>query len=69
LVRNANPEKASRYTHLRWARVFGDNAQVAKEVLESIEMHLDMLLLYNIYSNHGCDPNIKRARLMAGWVA
>ena len=26
LIRNANPEKANRYTHLRWAKVFGENA-------------------------------------------
>ena len=70
LIRNANPEKANRYTHLRWARIFGENAhRLLKEVLESIGVHLDMLLLYNIYSNHGCDPNIKRERLMEGWVA
>jgi IS4 transposase len=70
LIRNANPEKANRYTHLRWARIFGENAhRLLKEVLESMGVHLDMLLLYNIYSNHGCDPNIKRERLMEGWVA
>jgi len=32
-------------------------------------MHLDMLVLYDVYLNHGCDPNIKRERLMEGWVA
>ena len=70
LVRNANSEKANRYTHLRWARVFGENAhRLLKEVLESMGMHLDMVVLYNIYLNHGCDPNIKRKRLMEGWVA
>ena len=48
LIRNANPEKANRYTHLRWARIFGENAhRLLKEVLESIGVHLDMLLLYN----------------------
>ncbi|MCK5307835.1 MAG: IS4 family transposase, partial [Zetaproteobacteria bacterium] len=42
LIRNANPEKADRYTHLRWARVFGENAhRLLKEVLESMGMHLD----------------------------
>jgi len=70
LIRNVNPEKANRYTHLRWAKVFGENAhQLLKEVLESMGMHLDMLVLYDVYLNHGCDPNIKRERLMGGWVA
>jgi len=32
-------------------------------------MHLDMLTLYGIYLNHGCDPNIKRERLMEEWIA
>jgi len=37
LIRNANPEKANRYTHLRWAKVFGENAhQLLKEVLNTI---------------------------------
>jgi len=70
LIRNANPEKANRYTHLRWAKVFGENAhRLLKEVLESMGIHLDMLILYDIYLDHGCDPNIKRERLMEGWVA
>ena len=70
LIRNVDPEKANRYTHLRWAKVFGEHAhQLLKEVLESMEMHLDMLVLYDVYLNHGCDPNIKRERLMEGWVA
>ena len=70
LIRNANPEKANRYTHLRWAKVFGEHAhQLLKEVLESMGMHPDMLVLYDVYLNHGCDPNIKRERLMESWVA
>jgi len=70
LIRNVDPEKANRYTHLRWAKVFGEHAhQLLKEVLESMGMHLDMLVLYDVYLNHGCDPNIKRERLMEGWVA
>nr|QNO44449.1 hypothetical protein OHDJCCFA_00006 [Methanosarcinales archaeon ANME-2c ERB4]QNO45860.1 hypothetical protein CLCIFPGF_00017 [Methanosarcinales archaeon ANME-2c ERB4] len=70
LIRNVDPEKANRYTHLRWAKVFGENAhQLLKEVLESMGMHLDMSVLYDIYLNHGCDPNIRRERLMEGWVA
>ena len=70
LIRNVDPEKANRYTHLRGAKVFGENAhQLLKEVLESMGMHLDMLVLYDVYLNHGCDPNIKRERLMEGWVA
>nr|QNO46670.1 hypothetical protein GCLKPONB_00001 [Methanosarcinales archaeon ANME-2c ERB4] len=70
LIRNVDPKKANRYTHLRWAKVFGENAhQLLKEMLESMGLHLDMSVLYDIYLNHGCDPNIKRERLMEGWVA
>lgn len=70
LIRNADPERANRYTHLRWAKIFGENAhRLLDEVLESMGMHLDMLTLYGIYLNHGCDPNIKRERLMEEWIA
>ncbi|KAF5413955.1 MAG: hypothetical protein C5S48_10325 [Candidatus Methanogaster sp.] len=69
LIRNVDPEKANRYTHLRWAKVFGENThQLLKEVLESMGVHPDMSVLYDIYLNYGCDPNIKRERLMEGWV-
>ncbi|CAD6491307.1 MAG: hypothetical protein DIAAKJNI_00081 [Candidatus Argoarchaeum ethanivorans] len=26
--------------------------------------NLDMLILHDVYLNHGCDPNIKRGELM-----
>jgi len=69
LVRNANPENANRYTHLRWAKVFTEQAdRLLTEVLECMELKLDMLTLYNIYLGHGCDPNVMRERLMGRWV-
>jgi len=53
LIRNANPEQANRYTHLRWAKTSGENAhRLLKEVLESMGIRLDMLVLYGIYLNH-----------------
>ncbi|MFQ6055466.1 MAG: IS4 family transposase, partial [Methanosarcinales archaeon] len=56
LIRNAAPEKANRYTHLRWAKIFTENAhRLLKEVLECMDIHLDMLTLFNIYLYHGCD--------------
>jgi len=27
-----------------------------------------MLTIYDIYLGHGCDPNVKRERLMERWV-
>ena len=69
LIRNANPVKAKRYTHLRWAKVFTDHAdRLLTEVLECMGLKLDMLTLYNIYLGQGCDPNVKRERLMERWV-
>lgn len=48
-------------------KVFGENAhRLPKEVLESIGIHLDMPLLYDIYSTHGCDPNIKHPKNAEG---
>ena len=50
LIRNANPENADRYTHLRWAKIFTEQAdRLLTEVLECVWLKLDMLTLYNIY--------------------
>lgn len=69
LIRNANPENANRYTPLRWAKVFSEQAdRLLTEVLECMGLKLDMLTLYNIYLGQGCDPNVKRERLMERWV-
>jgi len=69
LIRNANPENANRYTHLRWAKVFTEQAdRLLTEVVECMGLKLDMLTLYNIYLGQGCDPNVKRERLMERWV-
>ncbi len=69
LIRNANPEKANRYTHLRWEKVFTEHAdRLLTEVLECMGLKLDMLTLYDIYLGQGCDPNVKRERLMERWV-
>ena len=69
LIRNANPENANRYTHLRWAKIFTEQAdRLLTEVLECMGLKLDMLTLYNIYLGQGCDPNVKRERLMERWV-
>jgi IS4 transposase len=70
LIRNANPEKANRYTHLRWANVFTNLAdRLLTEVLECVGIKTDTLTLYNIYLGQGCDPNVKRERLMVQWVS
>lgn len=50
--------------------MFGENARrLLKDVLKSRGVRRDILVLYNIYLNCGCDPNIKRKRLMEGGVA
>jgi putative transposase len=69
LIRNANPENANRYTHLRWAKVFTEQAdRLLTEVVECMGLKLDMLTLYDIYLGQGCDPNVERERLMERWV-
>jgi len=70
LIRNANPENANRYTHLRWAKVFTEQAdRLLTEVLECMGLKLDMLTIYDIYLGQGCDPNVERERLMERWGA
>ena len=69
VMSNANPEKANRYTHLRWAKVFTDHAnRLLTEVLECIGLKQEGITLYNIFFGQGCDPDIKRERLMERWV-
>ncbi len=69
LIRNVNPDNAYRYTHLRWAKVFTENAdRLLREVLESMNLKLDMMTLYDIWIGQGCDPNINRKRLMDSWI-
>ena len=69
LIRNANPKSANRYTHLRWVKGYSKQAdRLLTEVFECAGLKLDMLTLHNIYLGQGCDPNIKRERLMERWV-
>jgi putative transposase len=70
LIKNVNPENAYRYTHLRWAKVFTENAdRLLKEVLQSMGLKLDMTTLFDIWIGQGLDPNINRKRLMDSWIA
>jgi len=70
LIKNVSPENAYRYTHLRWAKVFTENAErLLREVLESMGLKLDMMTLFDIWIGQGCDPNINRKRLMDSWIA
>ncbi len=70
LIKNVNPKNAYLYTHLRWAKVFAENAdRLLREVLESMDLKLDMITLFDIWIGHGYDPNINRKRLMDTWIA
>ena len=70
LVKNVDPKKAHLYTHLRWAKVFTENAdRLLNEVLESMGLKLDMLTLFDIFIGQGNDPNKNRKRLMDTWIA
>jgi len=35
---------------------------------ECVGLKLDMLTLYSIYLGQGCEPNVKRERLMDRWI-
>jgi IS4 transposase len=70
LVRAANPEKATRFTHMRWAKVFAENApDLMRDVIRSNGLRYDLMVYLEIFSSQACDPNVKRERLMEGWVA
>ena len=62
LIRNANPENANRYTSLRWTKVFTEQAdRLLTEVLECVGLKLDMLTLYSIYLDQGCECQTREA--------
>jgi IS4 transposase len=70
LVKTINPKNAHRYTHLRWAKVFIENAyRLLSEILESMGYKIDKVPLFDIMIKHGLDPNVKRERLMDAWIA
>ena len=53
LIRNANPENADRYTHLRWAKVFTEQAdRLLTEVLECVGLKLEPICsLYTTFTS------------------
>ncbi len=70
MVRSVNPEKAPRFTHLRWAKVFAENASKLMEaMLRSNDIEYTILTLMNIYESQAVDPNVNRERLMEDWIA
>jgi len=62
VCQNANPENANRYTSLRWAKVFTEQAdRLLTEALECVGLKLDMLTLYSIYLDQGCECQTREA--------
>ena len=53
LIQNANPENANRYTSLRWAKVFTEQAdRLLTEVLECVGLKLEPICsLYTTFTS------------------
>jgi len=70
MVRSANPGTKKRFTHMRWAKVFAENApELMRAVIRSSGRDVDIFVLMEIYSSQAKDPNVTRERLMDDWVA
>lgn len=70
LVRAVNPNKAKRFTHLRWAKVFAENApDLMRAVIRSNGLEFNIMTYIDIFSSQACDPNVHRKRLMEEWIA
>ena len=70
MVRSANPKKAKRFTHMRWANSFAEHAQrLLGAILDSNDLEYSIWTLMEIYESQAVDPNVKRERLMEDWVA
>jgi len=69
MVRSVDPEKAPRFTHLRWAKVFMENAsKLMDAMLRSNDIEYTIMTLMAIYESQAVDPNVNRERLMEDWV-
>ena len=70
MIRAANPDKSKRFTHLRWAKVFAENApDLMRDVIRSNGLEWNIMTYVDIFSSQACDPNVNRKRLMEEWVA
>lgn len=70
LVRSYFPEKAKRFTHMRWATIFAERSpRLLDRVLEHVGLEADFPELLEIYGSQAVDPNVNRKRLMEEWVA
>ena len=68
-LRAIDPDKAQRYTHLRSARVFMENAhRILDGVLESMGLSYGFEEMMAIYGSQNRDPNTNRERMMDRWV-
>jgi hypothetical protein len=68
-MRMLAPEKSARFTPLRWADVFSGAAIILMvDVLKSIGVEGDPLMLYIYFMSEGVDPNVNRKRLLSPWV-
>ena len=70
MVRSANPDSKRRFTHLRWAKVFAENApDFMRDVIRTTGRDIDIYFWMELYSSQARDPNVNRERLMDGWIA
>ena len=70
LVRSSNPQKAVRFTHLRWAKIFAEkSSRLCMEILAFLDVGYDLMELYLVYESQAVDPNVNRHRLMGDWIA
>jgi len=70
LIRAANPQKAVRFTHLRWAKLFAEkSSKLCTMILDFLEIEYDLMDEFEIYMSQALDPNVKRERLMGDLVA
>jgi IS4 transposase len=52
MVRSVNPEKSSRFTHMRWANVFAENApDLMRDVIRSNGLRYDLMVFLEIFSS------------------
>jgi len=69
LIRSNNPgAKMVRFTHLRWSKVFAENASDQLTlILRYCGIERDFMTVYDVYDSQALDPHVNRDRLLDDW--
>ncbi len=64
----AQGKEAVRFTSLRWSNIFSENAKdLLSSLLDYLNVKMDLMDYYNLYTGQAFDPHVKRHRFREEW--